>query len=120
MRRTQSFVYKHFVPHANLWESEFRVKQLKNMNKFKSQPGQKELEDFLTSVDFDDQMETDTEDILLGCDLHQPAHPVTDTEATVNNIVEFKQLVEQCDIDDVYEENCGVRIATTYFKLLNK
>jgi len=119
LRRTQSLVYKHFVPNVNLQKSEFRVKQLKGMNKFKSPPGQKELKDFLTSVDFDDQMETDTEDILLGCDLHQSAHPVTDVEATVSNIAEFKQLVEQCDIDDVYQENC-VRIATTYFKLLDK
>jgi len=66
------------------------------MNKFQSQPGQKELQDFLTSVDFDDQMESDTEDILQSCDLHQPAHPVTDVEATVSNIEEFKQLFKQC------------------------
>jgi len=116
LRRTRSLVYKHFMPNANLQKGEFRVKQLWAMKAFKNER-RGELNNFLASVNFDDTMDEDIDDILQGCDLHQPAHPVPDVEATITNMPEFEQLLVQSDIPDDYAETC-FKTAKSYFKLL--
>jgi len=118
MRRIPSLIYQHFIRTANLTRCEYTIDQLKNKKIMKRTKKKEELKAFLTSLDFDDQDIENIQKLLLGYKLHEPAHPVTEVEATVTNILQFEELFYQSDIDEEDKTNC-LKLAKVYFKLLD-